>query len=162
MAANLVVCVIVSALTQRQDEQRHRMTYHGFLAQYAAMAPEKRPLRPVAWSLTLIWVFFAIGPGAVIGNDIFGAPNGGLASWKLGVPSLWAWQALCWALGVLMIWFLAYEMGCPPFRRKIFRSNRCRSPAARSAQSIVANWQAWFWAIVGGAAAVVMLHWMFG
>ena len=162
MAANLVVCVIVSALTQRHDERRHRMTYHRFLAQHAAMAPEKRALRPVAWSLTLIWVFFAIGPGAVIGNDIFGAPNGGLAAWKLGVPSLWAWQALWWALGVLMIWFLAYKMELSTVAPKNLQIQPLPQSGGRSAQSIAANWQRWFWAIVGGAAAVVMLHWMFG
>ena len=67
-------------------------------------------MRPAVWALTLVWLFFALGPGAIIGNDLFGAPNGGLAAWALGVPSLWAWQTIWWALGVLVIWWLAYKM----------------------------------------------------
>jgi uncharacterized protein YggT (Ycf19 family) len=27
-----------------------------------------------------------------------------------GMPSIWAWQLLWWALGVFMMWFLAYVM----------------------------------------------------
>jgi solute:Na+ symporter, SSS family len=27
-----------------------------------------------------------------------------------GMPSIWAWQLLWWALGVFMMWFLAYKM----------------------------------------------------
>ena len=26
------------------------------------------------------------------------------------MPSIWAWQLLWWALGVFMMWFLAYKM----------------------------------------------------
>ena len=48
-------------------------------------------------------------PGAVIGNTIFGNPNDA-ASWIFGMPSIWAWQILWWALGVGMMWFLAYKM----------------------------------------------------
>ena len=52
---------------------------------------------------------FAIGPGAVIGNSIFGAPSDP-SSWMFGIPSIWAWQILWWAIGVFMMWFLAYKM----------------------------------------------------
>jgi Na+/proline symporter len=55
------------------------------------------------------WFFFGIGPGAVIGNTIFGSPNDA-ATWTFGMPSIWAWQILWWALGVFMMWFLAYKM----------------------------------------------------
>jgi hypothetical protein len=65
---------------------------------------------PTAWGITLAWLFFGVGPGAVIGNWIFGAPNAGLANWTFGMPSIWAWQILFWALGVGMMWFLAYKM----------------------------------------------------
>jgi hypothetical protein len=56
-----------------------------------------------------VWFFFGIGPGAVIGNTIFGNPND-MATWTFGMPSIWAWQVLWWALGVFMMWFLAYKM----------------------------------------------------
>ena len=55
-------------------------------------------------------MFFGIGPGAVIGNTIFGAPNAGVEGWTFGIPSIWAWQILFWILGVGMMWFLAFKM----------------------------------------------------
>lgn len=107
---NVVVCIIVSLLTQNKRERQHRMKYHAFLSENAGLSPEKQFLRPVAWTITLAWLFFAIGPGALIGNDFFGPPNKGIGAWNLGVPSIWAWQILLWALGVLVIWFLAYKL----------------------------------------------------
>jgi SSS family solute:Na+ symporter len=107
---NVAVCIIVSLLTRNKGDRQHRMKYHGFLAETAALPAEKQFLRPVAWTITLAWLFFAVGPGAVIGNDFFGPPNKGIAVWNLGVPSIWAWQILLWVLGVLVIWLLAYKL----------------------------------------------------
>ena len=58
----------------------------------------------------LAWLAFAIGPGARLGNDLFGAPDSGLEAWRFGLPSLWAWQILAWLLGVFLIWLLAYKL----------------------------------------------------
>jgi solute:Na+ symporter, SSS family len=107
---NLIVCVTVSAATQDQTQRAHRMTYHNFLREHAVLSADKRKLIPWAWVITLAWLFFGIGPGAVIGNDIFGAPNAGIENWTFGMPSIWAWQILFWVLGVGMMWFLAYKM----------------------------------------------------
>jgi Na+/proline symporter len=107
---NVVVCVIVSAMTQSDQAQAHRMKYHNFLREHASLPQAKRHLIPVAWVVTLAWFFFGIGPGAVIGNDIFGAPDAGREGWTFGIPSIWAWQILFWLLGVAMMWFLAYKM----------------------------------------------------
>ena len=107
---NVGVCVVVSALTQNARETDHRTSYHTFLRGHAGLTPSKRKLIPVAWVITLGWLFFGIGPGAVIGNDIFGAPEAGIEGWTFGIPSIWAWQLLFWALGVFMMWFLAYKM----------------------------------------------------
>ncbi|MDZ3837083.1 MAG: sodium:solute symporter family protein [Rhodospirillales bacterium] len=107
---NVVVCVIVSAMTQSDQAQAHRMKYHNFLREHASLPQAKRHLIPVAWVVTLAWFFFGIGPGAVIGNDIFGAPDAGRDGWTFGIPSIWAWQILFWLLGVAMMWFLAYKM----------------------------------------------------
>jgi hypothetical protein len=60
--------------------------------------------------ITLVWFIFAIGPGAVIGNTIFGNPND-MTTWVFGMPSIWVWQIIWWALGVGMMWLLAYKMG---------------------------------------------------
>ncbi len=106
---NLGLAVIISAMTQKKEELEHRMTFHNFLKEHASLPAEKKGMVPVAWIVTLVWFFFGIGPGAVIGNTIFGSPNDS-ATWTFGMPSIWAWQLLWWALGVGMMWFLAYYM----------------------------------------------------
>jgi solute:Na+ symporter, SSS family len=106
---NLGIAIIVSAVTQDSKETQHRMQYHKFLQDHATLSPEKRGLVPTAWIITLVWFFFAIGPGCVIGNTIFGNPND-YSTWTFGMPSIWAWQIIWWVLGVFMMWFLAYKM----------------------------------------------------
>ncbi len=110
MIVNLAVALPISAMTQNADDMSHRMKFHNFLREHVALPEEKKKLVPVAWGITLAWFFFGIGPGAVIGNDIFGAPNAGVEGWMFGIPSIWAWQILFWILGVGMMWFLAYKM----------------------------------------------------
>ena len=107
---NVLVCVVVSLATRGGEDRQHRSTYHRFLQEHAGPRTKKSIMRPVVWALTLAWLFFGIGPGVIIGNNFFGAPNGGLTAWKLGMPSLWAWQIIWWALGILVIWWLAYKM----------------------------------------------------
>ncbi len=106
---NLGVAIAVSAFTQNEADHDHKMVFHGFLRDHAGLPESKRHLIPRAWAIALVWFLFAIGPGAVIGNTIFGAPNDP-ASWMFGIPSIWAWQIVWWALGVFMMWFLAYKM----------------------------------------------------
>ncbi|MGD8710594.1 MAG: sodium:solute symporter [Ectothiorhodospiraceae bacterium] len=106
---NLGLAILVSAVTQNSDERAHRMTFHSFLRQHASVPPQDRGLIPVAWVLTIAWFFFAIGPGAIVGNTLFGNPNAP-GTWIFGMPSIWAWQLLFWALGVALMWFLAYRM----------------------------------------------------
>ncbi len=106
---NLGIAIIVSAFTQDRKALEHKLKFHQFLKEHAGLSPEKRKLIPVAWAITLIWFFFAIGPGAVLGNTIFGNPKD-MGTWVFGMPSIWAWQILWWALGVFMMWFLAYKM----------------------------------------------------
>jgi Na+/proline symporter len=108
---NLLFCIPISAMTQSDTAAReHRMKYHNFLREHATLSADKKRLVPIAWIITLAWLFFGIGPGAVIGNTIFGAPAAGVAGWTFGIPSIWAWQILFWILGVGMMWFLAYKM----------------------------------------------------
>ena len=106
---NLGTAIIVSAMTQNAADREHRMTFHNFLREHASLPAAKKGLVPVAWIITLLWFFFGIGPGAVIGNTIFGNPND-YNTWTFGMPSIWAWQLLFWALGCFMMWFLAYKM----------------------------------------------------
>ena len=106
---NLGIAVAISAVTQNKADLEHKMKYHNFLAEHASLPESKRGMIPLAWIITLVWFFFGIGPGAVIGNEIFGNPNDA-ATWMFGMPSIWAWQILWWVLGVFMMWFLAYKM----------------------------------------------------
>ena len=115
---NMVLCGCISFLTRGGIERERRWRHHDYLREHSALPVEKHILRPVVWALALAWLFFAIGPGAVIGNDFFGPPNGGVKAWSLGVPSIWAWQVIWWALGVLLIWFLAYKMELSIFPRE--------------------------------------------
>ena len=94
---NVIVVVVVSAMTQNEQSTAHRMKYHNFLREHASLPASKKGLKPIAWIITLAWFFFGIGPGAVIGNDIFGSPNAGSPEgWTFGIPSIWAWQILFW------------------------------------------------------------------
>ena len=106
---NLGLAIIISFLTQNQEAYQHRMVYHNFLREHASLPDSKKSLVPIAWILTLAWFFFGIGPGAIIGNTIFGDPNDP-TTWLFGIPSIWTWQLLFWALGVGMMWMLAYKM----------------------------------------------------
>lgn len=108
IAANFAIAIFVSLLTQ--GEREHKLKFHGVIRERAALAPKVRALVPVAWALSLAWFVVVIGPGAVLGDTLFGDPNEP-ATWWLGIPSLWVWQLLGWALGVALIWFLAYGMG---------------------------------------------------
>lgn len=106
---NLGLAVIISMFTQNKEDTAHKAKYHDFLKEHAGLSDAKKGLKPVAWILTLVWFFFGIGPGAVIGNTIFGSPLDS-ATWTFGIPSIWAWHIIWWALGVGMMWFLAYKM----------------------------------------------------
>lgn len=106
---NLGLAIIISMFTQNKEEQEHKAKYHEFLKEHAGLPASKQGLKPIAWIMTLVWFFFGIGPGAVLGNTIFGNPNDS-ATWVFGIPSIWAWHILWWALGVFMMWFLAYKM----------------------------------------------------
>ncbi len=107
---NLVICLVISGLTKNDTDKSHRMKFHDFLNKHAALSVKRQKLKPVAWVIVLIWMFFAIGPGVVIGNAFFGMPGAGYQGWIFGMPSIWAWQIFWWAIGVGVIWFLAYKM----------------------------------------------------
>jgi hypothetical protein len=106
---NFSIAVIVSAITQNKEARAHRETFHAFLADHAGLPASKKGLVPVAWIVVLVWFLFAQGPGAVLGNTIFGNPTDS-STWALGMPSIWLWQIVWWALGVAMMWFLAYKL----------------------------------------------------
>ncbi|SMF29271.1 solute:Na+ symporter, SSS family [Tistlia consotensis] len=162
MFFNLLACLTVSVLTRGGSERARRGRFHAFLAAAAGPTAQQRLLRPAAWVIVLAWLFFAVGPGAVFGNDAFGAPNAGVKAWVLGVPSIWAWQILWWALGVLVLWFLAYRMGLSTAPSGSFETGAVHEPPPLKAGAPSADWRNWFWAAVVALALLSALHWMFG
>lgn len=107
MAANMTAMLIVAAITNRNAFGEEAEEARRFLQGTLRVGARARALRSTAWSVTLAWAFLALGPGLIFGNAAFGAATG---VWSVGMPSLWAWGLLFWALGVGLIWFLAYKM----------------------------------------------------
>jgi len=107
---NLPIAILVSFFTQPdQEESDRKMSYHNFIRKYASLPESKKSLAKWGWIVTLVWFFFAIGPGCVLGNSFFGNPLDP-SSWFLGMPPIWVWQVIWWMLGVAMMWFLAFKL----------------------------------------------------
>ncbi len=117
---NLSVAIAVSLVTR--DDRMRKLRFHALLRRHTRLRSDKRRYAPLAWVLTILWFVFIVGPGAVVGNRLFGDPNDP-GAWWAGIPSIWIWQLLGWALGVALIWFLAYymEMSTPPRREVVAR-----------------------------------------
>lgn len=107
MVANLLVTMLVSAFTQRRAFGDEAQEARSFLYGILRPASRVRALRSTAWSISLAWLFFAVGPGLIFGNYAFNRPNGG---WALGMPSLWGWGLASWVSGLGLVWFLSYKM----------------------------------------------------
>ena len=76
------------------DKSRlHRDRFHDFLNDYMGLHPSRTKLRSFAYVITvMIWLFFGIGPGQVLGNNFFGEPGAGYEAWILNMPSIWGYQ----------------------------------------------------------------------
>lgn len=107
MAANLGVTLLVSAFTQRRRFGEEAQEIRRFLPALLPARQRVRALRSTAWSITLAWLFLAVGPGLIFGNYAFLRADG---SWALGIPSLWGWGLIFWVAGLGLVWFLSYKM----------------------------------------------------
>ena len=112
---NFISAISISFITQDSKENNHKNKIHEFLNEHKSLSMSRRSLKPSAWIVTITWLFFAIGPGTIIGNEMFGNPNN-VESWSFGIPSIWVWQIIFWLLGIILVWFLAFkmEMSTPP------------------------------------------------
>jgi solute:Na+ symporter, SSS family len=106
---NVVACLIVSLFTHSGPEHAHREMLHQGFRDALRGEGQRSALGTAKWSLTLIWSFLALGPGAILGNSFFSKPIFSEGEATLGVPSLWVWQIVFWFLGVLLVWWLAYR-----------------------------------------------------
>ena len=106
---NIIAAVSISFITQDSKETNSKNKFHEFINEYKDNSFIRRSLKPSAWVVAIAWVFFALGPGTLVGNNIFGKP-GNIETWSFGIPSIWVWQIISWILGILLIWFLAVKM----------------------------------------------------
>jgi len=106
---NLLVCIVVSAATQNDSDRQNRLEYHRFFHQTVPAPRAKRNRIKFALGLIALWLLIGVGPGATIGNDLFGRPDEA-ATWLFGIPSIWAWIILAWISGTAIVGYLAYRL----------------------------------------------------
>jgi solute:Na+ symporter, SSS family len=109
LVVNLGATLLVAIFTRQDAERGRRDALHAIFRRDHRMEFGGRAARGAKWSLTLLWVFLALGPGAILGNYFFTNPIFTETDLSLGVPSLWVWQASFWMLGVMLVWWLAYR-----------------------------------------------------
>ena len=109
LAFNIAAATAISFITQNTKETNHKFKFHDFINDHKIYALSRRSLKPSAWIVTAAWIFFALGPGLIMGNELFGKPIN-VESWSFGIPSIWVWNIVFWILGILLVWFLAIKM----------------------------------------------------
>ena len=123
---NVFICFSVSAfsaITKMDKDRIHRQKFHNFLNDHMGLHPSRTKLRSFAYVISLIWLFFGVGPGQVLGNNFFGDPNAGYDEWILKIPSIWGYQLIWWFFGIGLIWFLSSKMDLSTLPNKPIQAN---------------------------------------
>jgi Na+/proline symporter len=115
---NVIVCFLSSAFSSNDADKEHRKSFHDFMNDHMGIHPSRKKIKSFAYVLFLIWAFFSIGPGLIFGNLIFGSADLSYDKWVMGIPSLWAYQIIWWAAGVLLIWFMANKLDLSTLPKK--------------------------------------------
>jgi Na+/proline symporter len=115
---NVIVCFLSSAFSSNDADREHRKSFHDFMNDHMGIHPSRKKIKSLAYVLFLIWAFFSIGPGLIFGNLIFGSADLSYDNWVMGIPSLWAYQIIWWAAGVLLIWFMANKLDLSTLPKK--------------------------------------------
>ena len=109
LLVNIFFCLLIAIFNRKGAERSHRDQLHDVFARDHKTDFGGRAAQGAKWSLTLIWAFLAIGPGAVLGNNFFSKPIFSGVDVNLGIPSLWVWEISFWVIGVFLVWWLAYQ-----------------------------------------------------
>ena len=109
LICNIIATTAISFITQDTKETNAKFKFHDFINEYKGYSVTRRSLKPSGWIVSASWIFFALGPGLLMGNELFGRPIS-VESLSFGMPSIWVWKIVFWILGVLLIWFLAIKM----------------------------------------------------
>ena len=115
---NVIVCFLSSAFSSNDSDKEHRKSFHDFMNDHMGIHPSRKKIKSLAYVLFLVWAFFSIGPGLIFGNLIFGSADLSYDNWVMGIPSLWAYQIIWWAAGVLLIWFMANKLDLSTLPKK--------------------------------------------
>ena len=107
--------------------------------------------------------FFGIGPGLVLGNDIFGSPGGGYESWILKIPSIWGYLLIWWFAGIGLVWFLANKMDLSTLPKKPIQPNDLFEEVVSHDESInytdnVGTGYGWILVLVGLAILSIVFY----
>ena len=122
---NFSAAIIISLNDKGSLYSEHQKSFHHIIGAGTVRVKNAHSLIPLAWVLTTVWCFFAIGPGVVFGNDLFGDPMN-YQSWLWGIPSIWLWQIIWWLIGIFLLWVVAYKVQKPIFasREIILKNNK--------------------------------------
>ena len=109
LIVNLSLAISISYIKQSPIDRVHRQKYFDYIENQTGIAFLNRRLVPAAIVLGVFFIIFGFGPGAIIGNELFGIPDDP-TTWAFGIPSIWVWQILFWSFFVGYAWFLAYKL----------------------------------------------------
>jgi len=153
LAVNIAASLLVAIFTRKGTERDHRNTLHAIFLRDHGMNFGGRAARGAKWSITLLWAFFALGPGAILGNTFFSHPMFSGAKVALGVPSLWVWQTAFWIIGVMIVWWLAYHS-----RLSIIETSRLRLGELREAHGAIGEGRQPTWIALLVARLAALQH----
>ncbi len=128
---NVFICFSISGfsnITKIDMYRSHRQKFHDFLNDHMGLHPSRTKLRSFAYVIALIWLFFGVGPGQVLGNNFFGEPGAGYEAWILKIPSIWGYQLIWWFFGIGLIWFLSNKMDLSTLPNKPIQANDLYQP----------------------------------
>jgi SSS family solute:Na+ symporter len=107
IAFMLVATLVLQSVRPRDKRRDERVKRHAAAGERLGIGQEEPRRGPLALGLGLVWLFFAAGPGAVLGNDLFGAPDLAHARWEFALPSLGVWEIGSWLAGAALLVYVA-------------------------------------------------------
>lgn len=106
---NFLTTIFISLITQSRNAFAHRLKFHELYEDQLEPYQKSSLLIHCSWGLLFIWFFFAIGPGAFLGSEIFTSANDAEGS-LFASPPILIWHFIWWVVGVFLIWLLAHSL----------------------------------------------------
>lgn len=128
LAINLAATFLAAIFTRKGDEREARDSLHAIFNRDHAQDFGARTINGARWSLTLLWAFLALGPGAILGNTFFSRPIFFGEDIQIGLPSLWVWQIVFWIIGTMLVWWIAYQGKLSIYSSDSLRAGELRAP----------------------------------